>query len=699
MDRAADDLALQPLIVLRVVIRSPDLETFVNKYSRFIKDDRIFIFTKSSQPAGTRVRFNLELADGQPLINGEGTVTRIRPDGGDPSKPPGMELRFVPLDEPSRQLVARMLAARDQVGRMPDQQTAPIMTGTDSQPIAIGGKFRDESTDVESPPPTPPPLPPRPPVIASHPVLEPLEKTGSHAALTDLDDGQDESGAVTLASGGPAGFRPSENSLRAPNEPMPTLRAPGEPIPTLRTPGENVPSGGFTSPDAMPTGIRKLPSQPPGAAGSKDERSSGNYATPTPLPMPIPAASGDEPSRIMQIPPTRLDKLPTRREDQTGGFAAIGPAPQFAEAFKAPLAPPPGNGVTPPNGTVPANPFSEISDGAIEYFVEWSVEQSTAPKAKAAASSFANVAMATPRAERRRTAVRPLMAGVAIGLLFGVPIGGAAVWSWRPAPAPVIVERMPEPPPPVVPEKSALERPAAVGKPVSVDKPAVAVAQKPAVEKVEAPSEPATKTETTKAATTKAEMAKAEPPKVEMAKVETAAKPEAKAETKIAAETVAKPEAKAEDADDKSETLQKAQPKAAPATVQIASHPSGAAITVDGEARGKTPLTLQLPTGTHEVSLTKDRYATATQTVDAPGKLDVTLKRPTATLHVDSDPPGGDVIVEGKPRGKAPVDVQLEAFHHYDVQVTLLGTKTFKKRVSLKPPLMSIDAKLEVVHK
>src|SRR6184192_4017208 len=86
------DPALQPVIVLRVVIRSPDLDTFVQKYSRFIKDDRIFIFTKSSQPPGTRVRFTLELADGQPLMTGEGTVTRIRADSGDASKPPGMRV-------------------------------------------------------------------------------------------------------------------------------------------------------------------------------------------------------------------------------------------------------------------------------------------------------------------------------------------------------------------------------------------------------------------------------------------------------------------------------------------------------------------------------------------------------------------------------------------------------------------------------
>src|SRR6266568_9082578 len=103
--------AESPLIVLRVVIRSPDVDTFIAKYSRFLKDDRIFIFTKASQPPGTRVRFTLELAEGPPLIHGEGTVTRIRADQGDPSKPPGMELRFQALDSASRDMVARMMAA------------------------------------------------------------------------------------------------------------------------------------------------------------------------------------------------------------------------------------------------------------------------------------------------------------------------------------------------------------------------------------------------------------------------------------------------------------------------------------------------------------------------------------------------------------------------------------------------------------
>ena len=48
---------------------------------------------------------------------------------------------------------------------------------------------------------------------------------------------------------------------------------------------------------------------------------------------------------------------------------------------------------------MPANPFSEVSDGAIEYFVEWSLERSTAPASEAAANNgtaFGAVEMRPP---------------------------------------------------------------------------------------------------------------------------------------------------------------------------------------------------------------------------------------------------------------------------------------------------------------
>ncbi|HWE26366.1 MAG TPA: PEGA domain-containing protein [Polyangia bacterium] len=546
------DPALQPVIVLRVVIKSPDLDTFVSKYSRFIKDDRIFIFTKSSQPPGTRVRFTLELADGQPLIHGEGTVTRIRPDSGDATKPPGMELRFLPLDEASRALVERMLRARDSVtGQLSAVVDAP-------KPPPLPSQFREETTDAQTNV--------RDSAAASTvprefdesvPTLAPLEKTGSMPAMSEPSSRQNESGAVTLAHG------------------------------------------------------------PLDGASNKQ---SGGFSTPTPLPAPIPAASDEfggspPPTKLARPSPNDSGAAASFVDSAEPAFASAGPAPMFAEAFRAPIpgAPPP----LPPTGTVPANPFSEISDGAIEYFVEWSLEQSTAPKPKVAEAQFANVTMATPRAAKRRSMRGPLLGGMAIGIFLGLPLGGAIVWFGRSLPAPVIVEKMPEPttPPAIASQDLALAR---VEAPADLAASVAAVADKPA--------------------------------------------------------------------------------KVQPGELSIVTRPAGAAVSVDGEPHGKTPLVVTLPAGTHEIAVARERYATVTQPVDVPGKLDLTLKRPIATLHVDSEPAGGEVIVEGKPRGKTPVDVTLDAFHHYDVQVMLLGTKPWHKRVSLKPPQTDVTAKLSVVH-
>jgi hypothetical protein len=354
---------------------------------------------------------------------------------------------------------------------------------------------------------------------------------------------------------------------------------------------------------------------------------SGSFSSPTPLPAPIPAASDADYSPQ----PTRPEKLmPSAGPVTFDHFPAVGPAPQFAEAFRGQL--PNGPAITPPTGTVPANPFSEVSDGAIEYFVEWSLEQSTAPKAKVAAAHFANVAMATPRAEKRRVARGPLLAGMAIGVFIGLPLGGAAVWYGLPM--------IPRPTrPTLVVEKTA---PPATRPSVPATTPSVPVAA-------------AVLDMTTVAQTT--------PPDLGHAIAVAAA------------------------------------PKGKTGDLQLSTKPPGSLITVDGEAQaGKTPMTLKLPAGTHEIAIVHERYATVTQTVDVPGKLDLTLHRPPATLHVESDPPGGEVIVEGKPRGKTPVDVTLDAFHHYDVQVMLLGTQPWHKRVSLKPPQTAVTAKLSVVH-
>jgi hypothetical protein len=319
-------------------------------------------------------------------------------------------------------------------------------------------------------------------------------------------------------------------------------------------------------------------------------------------------------------------------------------------------------------GSQPANPFAQVSDGAIEYFVEWSLEQSTKHKARMTESSFANVKMAAPLVETKPSPRRPLLIGIAVGVVVGAPLGGVATYyALKQTPyAPLVAHEVQSPTPQPV---------------ATIDLGAIALAATTTTA-APVPTEPRRETK----------LAEARPEKKAATSKPVTKPPEAKTEAKAQSRPEAKPTVASKPESEPDEGEGK------PGELQVQSKPPGAQVTVDGSARGKTPLALSLPAGEHEVRLDKERYASWTQSVGVPGKVDVTMRRPSATLHVESDPPGGDVIVEGKPRGKTPVDVTLDAFHHYDVQVTLLGTHPWRKRVSLKPPQTDVMAKLSVLH-
>ncbi len=418
MDPGADD---SPLIVLRVVIRSPDVDTFVAKYSRFLKDDRIFIFTKASQPPGTRVRFALELADGPQLLTGEGTVTRVRADTGDAAKPPGMELRFKPLDVPSQEMVQRMLDARNGPMTPPpppipsdktppplpappiperriDQPTAELSASElASQPRPMRASIDDVSTKIRThsnaESPNDPPTPPAGVALAS---TVPALRTQETDERTDVD----ASGRRRFHSQPPA-FVTSPTPLPAPL-----------PLPAMMTPPQGTP---------MP-GEEKRPTLPPLSVTGA-----------------MPAFTGNGPSPAAKKHTNRVAAILSGESDEND----LGPVlerdekpPRMAESWAGPLPPPPGSPL--PTGQVPANPFSDVSDGAIEYFIEWSVEQSLSkhPKTKPSSSTYSNVAMSRPKPERAPGRVR-FFAGMLVGLAIGVPVGALGWWFYQPAlPAP-----------------------------------------------------------------------------------------------------------------------------------------------------------------------------------------------------------------------------------------------------------------------
>jgi uncharacterized protein (TIGR02266 family) len=428
-----------PVITLRVTVRAPDLESFIDRYAKHINGDRIFIFTKNPQAIGTRVRFTLQLESGEPLIQGKGTVTRVQNEGN-PRRPPGMELVFVALDDRSQTLVDFMLASR--VAEAP-----PIVRAVAAAP-------------------TPPPL-----------------------------------------------------------------RSESAPAPPAAT-------------------------------------------------APIAPA--------------------TARADVTPG-----PAPAFAEKWREPL--PPGVPAAGAEHNLPANPFSEVSDGAIEYFVEWSIEQSIGAPVKQTAS-FSDVPMALPQEDSA-----PVVAPSRAKRVWAIGAGCFAAGTMLGL-VPMLLVRSP--------------------------RATAAVAAAPAA----APAPPAVAPAPTPAA----------PPPV-------AAPPP---------------------------TLDP------PVELAVLTRPPGASVRVDGAAVGVTPVVTKISPGRHAITVSKERYEQQTTEAEAPTRVQLTLKRPMATLHIVSTPPEALVTIDGVKRGLTPANVRLPAFESYAIEVQRAGARTWRRAIYVRGIASTIVATL-----
>ncbi len=95
---------------MRIKLKYPDVDTFIQKYSVNISRGGIFIATRTPKAVGTLVRFEFQLATSVPVIRGEGQVIWVKAfDPAQPKKVHGMGVRFTRLDSESRALVDRAL--------------------------------------------------------------------------------------------------------------------------------------------------------------------------------------------------------------------------------------------------------------------------------------------------------------------------------------------------------------------------------------------------------------------------------------------------------------------------------------------------------------------------------------------------------------------------------------------------------------
>jgi formylglycine-generating enzyme required for sulfatase activity len=123
--------------------------------------------------------------------------------------------------------------------------------------------------------------------------------------------------------------------------------------------------------------------------------------------------------------------------------------------------------------------------------------------------------------------------------------------------------------------------------------------------------------------------------------------------------------------------------------VDIASVPTEASVSIDGEFRGRTPLQLRLSPGrTHRLSLSKPGYEQATRDLsvaaDSGRRFEIALDAQYGDVELVSEPANAEVWIDGERRGATPTTVRLTALRH-EVELRQEGFAVARVDVTPRP--------------
>jgi formylglycine-generating enzyme required for sulfatase activity len=124
------------------------------------------------------------------------------------------------------------------------------------------------------------------------------------------------------------------------------------------------------------------------------------------------------------------------------------------------------------------------------------------------------------------------------------------------------------------------------------------------------------------------------------------------------------------------------------AEITLQSEPAGAAVLVDGNPFGKTPLTLKLAEGDHDLAIQADRFkswhtrlkvvANQPQTIET-----IRLQPADGKLAVRTQPAGANVMVGKMFAGQTPLELTLTAGKAHLLQISKAGYEKAKRTVKL----------------
>jgi formylglycine-generating enzyme required for sulfatase activity len=124
------------------------------------------------------------------------------------------------------------------------------------------------------------------------------------------------------------------------------------------------------------------------------------------------------------------------------------------------------------------------------------------------------------------------------------------------------------------------------------------------------------------------------------------------------------------------------------APVSFTSAPAEALVRVDGAEVGRTPVTVELSSGTRNVAVTLAGHKPAARTITVVAEQPLTvplfrLEPLPGRLHLASDPPGAAVSVDGEFRGETPLEITVAPRREHALRLTKAGHEAAQARVTL----------------
>jgi len=116
----------RPPVVLRIKLRYDDVEAMVARFAPNVGKSGLFIPTRSLQPIGADIKFELRLTTEQPVLVGLGRVRATRaPDPDNPKAAFGMAVELLRVTRDSRDVILKMLERRRELGLADVQIPSP----------------------------------------------------------------------------------------------------------------------------------------------------------------------------------------------------------------------------------------------------------------------------------------------------------------------------------------------------------------------------------------------------------------------------------------------------------------------------------------------------------------------------------------------------------------------------------------------